>query len=90
MHVLTAGPGDALDGIIIDAAVGGGGARFVDAPQIAGFYERGVRLALDGEACAALPRPQPPPAGPERAGARTPMEAKLRRAWEVLAGGPGA
>lgn len=87
MLVLTAGAADALDGIVIEAQVGGGGARFADAAAVDAFFERGVTLALTREDCAELPRPQPPPAladatAPEATG----LEAKLRRAWDLLAG----
>ena len=87
MLVLTSGADDALDGIVIEAQVGGGGARFVDAPEVDAFYERGVTLTLAREDCAALPRPQPPPAlADATAPAPASLEAKLRRAWDLLAG----
>jgi hypothetical protein len=87
MLVLT-GAADTLDGIVIEAQVGGGGARFVDAAGVDAFYERGVTLTLDREACADLPRPQPPPPLSDASSPlATGLEAKLRRAWELLAGG---
>ncbi len=88
MHVLAAEGVDALDGIIIEASVGGGGARFVDAVYVAGFYERAVTLRIDSESCADLPRPHAPPAVADAAQVDpSGLAAKLRRAWEVLSGG---
>ena len=69
------------------AAAFGAPERFADAAAVDAFFERGVTLALTREDCAELPRPQPPPAladatAPEATG----LEAKLRRAWDLLAG----
>ena len=89
MHVLTSGPVQVLDGIVIESRVGGGGARFVDAALVSGFFERGVTLVLDREACAALPRPEPAPAVAEAAHDPTALDVKLRRAWDLLAGERG-
>lgn len=87
MHVLVAEGADRLDGIIIEATVGGGGARFVDAPYVGDFYERGVTLRIDRESCADLPRPQAPAAVADTAQLDpSGLAAKLRRAWEVLSG----
>jgi hypothetical protein len=85
MHVLTSGPVHVFDGIVFDARVGGGGARFADASLVGGFYERGVTLTLGPEACGDLPRPRPPqaPAEDDPRG----LDLKLRRAWELLTGG---
>jgi len=88
MHVLAGARVDAVDGIVIDASVGGGGARFVDASDIEAFFERGVVLRLDRDSCARLRRPEAASAVIDAAGESDPagLAAKLRRAWEVLSG----
>ena len=50
---------DIFDGIVIDTPDGD---RFVDAPEVAALYERGVVLKLDAEQARSLPEPRPAPA----------------------------
>jgi hypothetical protein len=53
-HVVAAPEVDIFHGIVIDAD---GDRKFVPADQIASLHERGVDLAIDTAAAAALPRP---------------------------------
>ncbi len=57
VRVLSAREADMFDGIIFDTTAGPGGHRFVDAPEVAALYERGVVLKLDAAAAAELPKP---------------------------------
>jgi hypothetical protein len=50
---------DIFDGIVVDTPAGD---RFVDAPQVAALYERGVVLKLSAEEARSLPEPRPAPA----------------------------
>lgn len=45
-----------FDGIIFDTTLGPGGHRFVDAPEVAAIYERGVVLSIDAGEAEALPK----------------------------------
>jgi uncharacterized protein YrrD len=88
-HVLSAPNIDIFDGIVLDTSVLPGGHRFVDAPEVAEIYERGVVLAIDAAAARRLPEPGANPGSIEvgpgdfAAGER---EGKLRRAWDLLSG----
>jgi len=88
-HVLAVAEDDIFDGLVIDSRLGPGGHRFVDAPEVAALYERGVVLALDVAAAERLPEPEANPAAmaadpddttPDR------LQDKLRRAWDVISG----
>ena len=57
VRVLSAREADMFDGIVFDTTAGPGGHRFVDAPEVAALYERGVVLKLDAAAAAELPKP---------------------------------
>jgi hypothetical protein len=88
-HVLADEDADIFDGVVIDAKVGPGGLRFVDAPQITELRSDGVRLAIAAADVEGLPEPQPNPAVMEHHGAEdseSPLERKLRRAWEIVSG----
>jgi hypothetical protein len=86
-HVLGVPEEDIFDGIVID--LHGGSARFVDAEDVAEFFEQAVVLRLEGEECADLPAPVPAP-GALAATADTPppgpLQRKLHRAWELISG----
>lgn len=91
-HVLDVPSEDVFDGVIIDAAPGGGGHRFVDADDVGDIHERGLVLKLDIAACADLPEPSANP-GVMRAnidsiatGHSDDRHAKLRRAWDLISG----
>lgn len=58
IRVQAAPEANMFDGIVFDTSWGPGGRRFVDAPEVAGIYERGVVLAIDADAAEALPRPR--------------------------------
>lgn len=60
-HVLADAETDVFDGIVIDSKTGPGGHRFVDAPEVEAFHERGVVLKLDSEAAAGRSRARTPP-----------------------------
>jgi len=88
-HVLADADVDVFDGLVIDARVGPGGWRFVDAAQVDSIYERGVVLTLSGRETGQLSEPS------ENAAAMsaspddvTPADLgdKLRRAWELISG----
>lgn len=59
IRVLAAPEANMFDGILFDESWGPGGRRFVDAPEVAAIYERGVVLGIDAEAARALPRRRP-------------------------------
>lgn len=88
-YVLSAPDVDIFDGVVLDTSVLPGGRRFVDAPEVAEIYERGVVLRIDAAAARNLPEPSANPgsleAGPDDmvAGGR---EGKLRRAWDLISG----
>jgi uncharacterized protein YrrD len=92
-HVLADEETDIFDGIVIDRSVLPGGHRFVDASQIDEIYERGVVLTLDAAAAQGLPEPSESPAAMEVTGEDfverewdDELEAKLKRAWDVISG----
>jgi hypothetical protein len=88
-HVLSAPNIDIFDGIVLDTSVLPGGHRFVDAPEVAEIYERGVVLTIDAAAARKLPEPGANPgsidvdpgefSGDER-------QSKLSRAWDLISG----
>jgi len=61
VRVLSAREADMFDGIIFDTTKGPGGHRFVDAPEVASLYERGVVLKIDAAEAADLPKPSANP-----------------------------
>jgi hypothetical protein len=88
-HVLAVEEEDIFDGIVIDTAAGPGGWRFADASQVASIHERGVVLSVPAAEVASLPEPRANPATLEHHGgedADSPLEAKLRRAWDFISG----
>jgi hypothetical protein len=88
-HVLSAPNLDIFDGIVLDRSVLPGGHRFVDAPQVAEIYERGVVLTIDAAAAGGLPEPGANPAslevGPDEL-VEDEHHDKLRRAWDLISG----
>jgi len=88
-YVLSAPDADIFDGIVLDTSVLPGGHRFVDAPDVAEIYERGVVLAIDAAAARSLPEPSPNPAslevGPDDMVA-VGLGDRLRRAWDLISG----
>jgi hypothetical protein len=90
-HVLGDEEKDIFDGLVIDTKLGPGGLRFVDAPQIAELREDAAVLTVAAADVPALPEPTPGPAVMESHGvedAESPLERKLRRAWEIVSGKP--
>jgi uncharacterized protein YrrD len=88
-HVLRDESSDIFDGIVIDTKLGPGGRRFVDAAEVAEIRGDAVVLALSAADAERLPSPEPSPGVMEHHGAEdseTPVERKLRRAWELLSG----
>ena len=58
-RVLADEGADIFDGIVVDTPDGD---RFVDAPDVAALYERGVVLKLSAEQARSLQEPEPAPA----------------------------
>ena len=92
-HVLADEDSGIFDGIVLDRSVLPGGHRFVDAPQIEDFFERGVVLRIDAAAAQRLPEPSENPGVMEVSGEEMverewddELEAKLKRAWDLLSG----
>ena len=92
-HVLADADTDIFDGIVVDRSVLPGGQRFVDASQIDRIYDRGVVLTIDAAAARSLPEPSENPAAMETTGEDfverewdDELEAKLKRAWDVISG----
>ena len=92
-HVLADEEADIFDGIVVDAGAAPGGHRFVDAAQIDEIYERGVVLTIEAAASGSLPEPSANPAAMDVTGEDfaerewdDELEAKLKRAWEVISG----
>ena len=87
-HILADEPSSIFDGIVIDAP--GAGHRFVDAPEVAEFYEQAVVLTIPASAIASLPEPSASPAvmteNPGDDDADSPLTSKLRRAWDLISG----
>jgi hypothetical protein len=80
---------DLFDGFVLDTTALPGGHRFVDAPQVAEVYERGVVLNIDAAAAERLPKPTANP-GEIEVGADDMVPGgrhdKLRRAWDLISG----
>jgi len=87
-YVLSVPEDDIFDGIVLDTSALPGGHRFVDAPEVATIYERGVVLAIDASACERLPKPSANPGALEADADDLAPEkhAKLRRAWDLISG----
>jgi uncharacterized protein YrrD len=92
-HVLSAPNVDIFDGIVLDTSVLPGGHRFVDSPEVAQIFERGVVLNIEAAAAKRLPEPGANPGALEvdaddlvKDGAGDEARDKLRRAWDVISG----
>jgi uncharacterized protein YrrD len=88
-YVLAAPNIDIFDGIVIDRSILPGGHRFVDAPEVAEIYERGVVLAIDAATAEHLPEPGPNPGSLAVSAddmAKEERGDKLRRAWDMISG----
>ena len=88
-YVLSAPNIDIFDGIVLDTSVLPGGRRFVDAPEVAEIYERGVVLTINAAAARNLPEPSANPGSldvdPDDL-AKGERHEKLRRAWDMISG----
>jgi hypothetical protein len=88
-YVLSVPEDDIFDGIVLDTSVLPGGRRFVDAPQVAEIFERGVELNIDAATCERLPKPSANPGeaevGPDDLVSEGGHD-KLRRAWDLISG----
>jgi hypothetical protein len=84
-HVLADEESDIFDGLVVDADRH----RFVDAPQVQGFFENGVELTLSYEQAEQLPEPSENPAAmgadPDDV-AGSELTRKLRSAWDRISG----
>jgi hypothetical protein len=89
-YVLADRDDDIFDGIVLDTSVLPGGHRFADAPEVDQIFERGVVLKIDAAAAASLPEPSANPGslevGPDDLPSGSPMQQKLRRAWDLISG----
>lgn len=56
IKVLAAPEANMFDGILFDTNWGPGGRRFVDAPEVAQIFERGVVLKIGAAAVDSLPK----------------------------------
>ncbi|HMJ73435.1 MAG TPA: hypothetical protein VK471_08755 [Solirubrobacterales bacterium] len=88
-YVLSAPNVDIFDGIVLDTSVLPGGRRFVDAPEVAEIYERGVVLTIDAAAAQNLSEPSANPGSldvdpSDLVGSG--RQGKLRRAWDLISG----
>jgi hypothetical protein len=86
-RVLAVPDDDIFDGLIVATADGD---RFVDAPNVAEIYERGVVLAIASEDAHVLPDPTPSPAAlkvhPDDTAKQRDLRHALRRAWDLISG----
>jgi hypothetical protein len=88
-HVLRDESTGIFDGIVIDIRLGPGGLRFADAPEVAEIRDGAVVLTIPSAEIERLPKPRPSPAVMEHHGvedSESPLEHKLRRAWEIVSG----
>lgn len=88
-YVLSVPNIDIFDGIVLDTSVLPGGRRFVDAPEVAEIYERGVVLTIDAAAAKRLPEPSANPGSLDVDPAdlaKGKRHDKLRRAWDLISG----
>jgi hypothetical protein len=88
VHVLADEGEDVFDGIVL-AEPGETRHRFADADDIAEIHERGVVLKLSATESARLPEPTENPAVMREdpgEGPASPLQNKLRRAWDLLSG----
>ena len=88
-HVLADPAVDIFDGIVVDRSRLPGGHRFVDAPEVAEIYERGVVLRVTAAEAERLPMPEANAATMKADPADaddSELEHKLRRAWDKISG----
>jgi len=88
-HVLSAPNIDIFDGIVLDTSVLPGGHRFVDAPEVAEIYERGVVLSIDATNARKLPEPSANPGSIDIDPGdldKGEGQSKLSRAWDLISG----
>jgi len=88
-HLLCEPEEDIFDGIVLDTSVLPGGRRFVDAPEVAEVFDRGVVLKIDAAAAERLPEPSENPGVLEADGDDAPpshLQQKLGRAWDLISG----
>lgn len=88
-RILSAPGLDVFDGLVFDTTALPGGQRFVDGPEVAEIYERGVVLKIDAAAADRLPAPGANPAAmsvnpADLAGGS--RRGPLRRAWDRISG----
>ncbi len=88
-HVLAEPAADIFDGLVIETGRGPGTMRFVDAPEVAEIRADRVILSIPAAGVADLPTPEASPGVIESHGSEdseTPLQHKLRRAWEMISG----
>jgi hypothetical protein len=85
-HVLADSSADIFEGVIVHTLPLPGKHVVADVEQIAGMHERGVVLTVDGDDLhAPIEEPQQPSDGDDEP-LESPLQARLRRAWDWLSG----
>jgi hypothetical protein len=84
-HVLADAEKDIFEGLVLDT---GDGYRFVEAEQLAELHEGRVVLAIAAARVPGLPVPSanPPALDPGGGGLESELNARLRRAWDLISG----
>jgi hypothetical protein len=79
---------DVFDGIVFHTTAGRHDHRFVDAPEVAEIFERGVILRISAVEAAQLPKPGKNPAAlsVNPADLTSGRRGPLRRAWDSISG----
>jgi hypothetical protein len=89
VRVLSEPAADMFDGVVFDTTAGPGGHKFVDAPEVAEIYERGVVLEIEAADVEKLPKPGANPGSirvnPADLGKGS-GGSFVRRAWDRLSG----
>jgi hypothetical protein len=83
-HVLADEQHDIFEGVIVHTLPLPGRHLYADAEQIAELHERGVLLSVDGDALHEPPGERESPRRDESL--ESPLQARLRRAWDWLNG----
>jgi hypothetical protein len=85
-HVVADDAVDIFEGLVVHTVPLPGEHLFADAHQIAGLHERGVRLAVRRDALHNPNPARPRPVSRREEPVESPLEARLRRAWDWLTG----
>ena len=83
-HVLADEPHDIFHGVVVHTLPLPGRHLYADADQLAALHERGVVLAVGQEALREPREPERPRVRSDGSVVESPLEARLRRAWDWL------